>query len=55
MGAAGFDVTHLYGLTETYGPAVVNAWHRDWDTLPEEERAAKMARQGIVCVVALVR
>ncbi len=47
MGDAGFDVTHLYGLTETYGPAVVNAWHRDWDGLAEDERAAKMARQGV--------
>ncbi|GJD95815.1 acyl-CoA synthetase [Methylobacterium iners] len=47
MGEAGFDVTHLYGLTETYGPAVVNAWHGAWDALPEDERAAKMARQGV--------
>ncbi|WP_163612397.1 AMP-binding protein, partial [Klebsiella pneumoniae] len=31
MKAAGFEVTHLYGLTETYGPAVINDWHRDWD------------------------
>ena len=28
---AGFAVTHLYGLTETYGPAVVNEWHNEWD------------------------
>src|SRR5256714_5300951 len=34
MKAAGFNVTHLYGLTETYGPAVVNYWHREWDALP---------------------
>jgi fatty-acyl-CoA synthase len=47
MGAAGFDVTHLYGLTETYGPAVVNAWHRDWDALDADARAEKMARQGV--------
>ncbi|WP_019906769.1 acyl-CoA synthetase [Methylobacterium sp. 77] len=47
MGSAGFDVTHLYGLTETYGPAVVNAWHRDWDALDGDARAAKMARQGV--------
>lgn len=47
MGAAGFDVTHLYGLTETYGPAVVNTWHRDWDALDADARAEKMARQGV--------
>jgi fatty-acyl-CoA synthase len=47
MGKAGFDVTHLYGLTETYGPAVVNAWHRDWDALDDEAKAARMARQGV--------
>ena len=33
MKEAGFNVTHLYGLTETYGPAVVNDWHREWDAL----------------------
>lgn len=47
MDKAGFDVTHLYGLTETYGPAVVNAWHRDWDALDDEAKAARMARQGV--------
>ena len=47
MGEAGFDVTHLYGLTETYGPAVVNAWHEEWDALPSDERARKKARQGV--------
>jgi fatty-acyl-CoA synthase len=47
MGESGFDVTHLYGLTETYGPAVVNAWHRDWDALDADARAEKMARQGV--------
>jgi fatty-acyl-CoA synthase len=51
MEAAGFDVTHLYGLTETYGPAVVNAWHDQWDTLPPSERAAVKARQGVKYVV----
>ena len=34
MADAGFVVTHLYGLTETYGPAVVNEWHDHWDDLP---------------------
>ena len=47
MEAAGFRVTHLYGLTETYGPAVVNAWHEDWDRLPLEARAEKKSRQGV--------
>ncbi|MGB3718545.1 MAG: AMP-binding protein, partial [Hyphomicrobiaceae bacterium] len=47
MAEAGFEVTHVYGLTETYGPAVVNDWHSDWDALPPSERAAKKARQGV--------
>jgi len=47
MEKAGFRVTHLYGLTETYGPAVVNAWHDEWDALPADERAAIKARQGV--------
>jgi fatty-acyl-CoA synthase len=47
MQEAGFEVTHLYGLTETYGPAVVNDWQSDWDSLPAAEQAAKKARQGV--------
>ena len=47
MKEAGFNVTHLYGLTETYGPAVVNDWHAEWDALPLAEQAAKKARQGV--------
>jgi fatty-acyl-CoA synthase len=47
MREAGFDVTHLYGLTEVYGPAVVNDWHRAWDALPKDQYAAKKARQGV--------
>ncbi|MCE8538115.1 acyl-CoA synthetase [Ruegeria pomeroyi] len=47
MQEAGFDVTHLYGLTETYGPAVVNDWHASWSTLPAAEQAALKARQGV--------
>ncbi len=47
MTAAGFDVTHVYGLTEVYGPAAVNEWHRAWDALPAAEQAAKKARQGV--------
>jgi len=47
MAEAGFNVTHLYGLTETYGPAVVNDWKMEWETLDGSARAAKKARQGV--------
>src|SRR5205807_3279719 len=47
MKEAGFNVTHLYGLTETYGPAVVNDWHAAWDALGPVEQAARKARQGV--------
>jgi len=47
MREAGFNVTHLYGLTETYGPAVVNDCHREWDALDPAEQAARKARQGV--------
>jgi fatty-acyl-CoA synthase len=47
MKDAGFNVTHLYGLTECYGPAVVNDWNAAWDTLGLSEQAAKKARQGV--------
>ena len=47
MAEAGFDVTHVYGLTETYGPAVVNEWKADWENLPLPEQAALKARQGV--------
>ena len=47
MAAAGFEVVHLYGLTETYGPAVVNEWHREWDALEPAQRVSKKARQGV--------
>ena len=47
MKANGFNVTHLYGLTETYGSAAVNEWHRDWDKLDAAEQAARKARQGV--------
>ncbi|HEY2220669.1 acyl--CoA ligase family protein [Actinomycetospora sp.] len=52
MSALGMDVTHLYGLTETYGPAVVNDWHPEWDELDGDERARLQARQGVGNVVA---
>jgi len=47
MEGAGFHITHVYGLTEVYGPAVVCAWHQEWDGLPAEERARLKARQGV--------
>lgn len=47
MAEAGFAVTHLYGLTETYGPAVVNEWQDEWDALDVSLRTAKKARQGV--------
>ena len=47
MKEAGFNVTHLYGLTECYGPAVVNDWHGEWNVLPAAEQAAKKSRQGV--------
>jgi fatty-acyl-CoA synthase len=47
MSALNFDVTHTYGLTEVYGPAVVCAWHDDWDQLPMPEQAQLKARQGV--------
>jgi fatty-acyl-CoA synthase len=42
-----FGITHVYGLTETYGPAVLCEWHREWDELPIEEQAQLKARQGV--------
>ena len=47
MSEMGFNVTHLYGLTETYGPATVCAWQEAWDALDMEGRAGRMARQGV--------
>ena len=47
MSEMGFNVTHLYGLTETYGPATVCAWQEAWDALDMEGRAGQMARQGV--------
>jgi len=47
MESMGFRVTHLYGLTESYGPATLCAWQEDWEGLGLEERARVMARQGV--------
>jgi fatty-acyl-CoA synthase len=44
---AGFDLTHVYGLTETYGPATVNEWHEEWSELSPMQQGAKRIRQGV--------
>jgi fatty-acyl-CoA synthase len=47
MESSGFHVTHMYGLTETYGPATVCAWQSEWDGMALTDRSRKMARQGV--------
>ncbi|KAG6419946.1 hypothetical protein SASPL_116460 [Salvia splendens] len=47
MEEQGFDITHAYGLTETYGPGTICAWQPEWDALPLEARAKLRARQGV--------
>ena len=47
MREAGFNVTHVYGLTEVYGPAVVNEWKDSWNALDGAAQAQKKARQGV--------
>jgi len=47
MEALGFRITHVYGLTEVYGPSVICAWHDEWDALTSDERARLKARQGV--------
>jgi fatty-acyl-CoA synthase len=47
MEGLGFDITHVYGLTEVYGPAVVCAWHPEWNELPKGQQARIKARQGV--------
>jgi fatty-acyl-CoA synthase len=47
MREAGFNVTHVYGLTEVYGPAVVNEWKDGWNALDGAAQAQKKARQGV--------
>jgi fatty-acyl-CoA synthase len=51
LAALNLRVTHLYGLTETYGPSVINVWQPEWDTKSESERARLNARQGVGNVV----
>ncbi|WP_304641720.1 acyl-CoA synthetase [Pseudomonas sp.] len=45
--AMGIEVTHVYGLTEVYGPVTVCAWHDEWNELPLEDRARLKSRQGV--------
>ena len=52
MGKMGFAVTHLYGLTETYGPLAINEWQPEWEELPPDERARLRARQGAPNLIA---
>jgi fatty-acyl-CoA synthase len=52
MEALGAAITHVYGLTETYGPHTVCAWHPEWDVLPPERRVRLKARQGVAYVIA---
>ena len=47
MQTNGFNVTHVYGLTETYGPATVCAWQADWNDVPPTEQARLKSRQGV--------
>ncbi|KAG6422942.1 hypothetical protein SASPL_113325 [Salvia splendens] len=47
MEEQGFNITHAYGLTETYGPGTICTWQPEWDSLPLEARAKLKARQGV--------
>ncbi len=53
MAALNIDITHLYGLTETYGPAAICDWRPEWNALDQERRAALKARQGVANVIGL--
>ena len=50
--ALGIEITHLYGLTESFGPVVICDWKAEWDELPAERRAQLKARQGVGNVIA---
>jgi len=52
MEAIGGRITHVYGLTEVYGPNTICAWHIEWDQLPPEEQAELRARQGVPYIVS---
>lgn len=47
MAEMGFDVTHVYGATEVFGPNMSCAWHPEWNALPTAEQAQLKARQGV--------
>ena len=46
----GFNVTHTYGLTEVYGPAVVCEWQKEWDNMKRDMIAELKSRQGVKCL-----
>jgi fatty-acyl-CoA synthase len=48
----GFDIVHMYGLTETFGPVLVSPWYPEWDELPEDQRARLKARQGAPNIIS---
>jgi fatty-acyl-CoA synthase len=52
MAELNLDVTHLYGLTETYGPAALCDWRPEWDELTSDEQARLKARQGVPNLVS---
>jgi fatty-acyl-CoA synthase len=52
MGELGFDVTHLYGLTETFGPAMICDWRPEWNGLDTAAQARLKARQGVGNMIA---
>jgi len=47
MEKKGFNIAHVYGLTEVFGPSTICAWHDEWDALPPDERARLKSRQGV--------
>ncbi|KAA0997967.1 acyl-CoA synthetase [Paraburkholderia panacisoli] len=47
VGAMGFDVDHVFGITEISGTPISCAWHDEWDTLPPEQQGKLKARQGV--------
>jgi fatty-acyl-CoA synthase len=52
LGALNMSVQHLYGLTETFGPVVINDWHPEWDAHGDEDVARLQARQGVGNIIA---
>jgi fatty-acyl-CoA synthase len=51
LSGLGIDVIHLYGLTETYGPAAICEWHSEWSDLPPDQQANRKARQGVANII----